>query len=274
MKWVDYRDKLGIGFSDKRKAKLLSSKVAISIGHGALNENYSRNDYYRFCLMTGMKYNYCLVPTSDLVALFTENELSIPQIISYYIAFVNTQSDSDENHRALAIEVLEEFLDDISIPYSVIKDDDGYFIFPKGAKELDDALVSETFTWLEAYPKAYSAFAKALRDYSEATESTASDVADKFRKALEAFFQEFFDGRSSIENYKSAYGKYLKSHGVPADISGNFETLLQFYANFMNNYAKHHDKTRLIVLEYIMYQTGNIIRLLITLKQEEFHHAD
>lgn len=37
----------------------------------------------------------------------------------------------------------------------------------------------------------------------------------------------------------------------------------------MNNYAKHHNKTSKNVLEYIMYQTGNIIRLLITLNQEE-----
>ena len=37
----------------------------------------------------------------------------------------------------------------------------------------------------------------------------------------------------------------------------------------MNGYAKHHDKTELNVLEYLMYQTGNIIRLLITLKQAE-----
>lgn len=45
--------------------------------------------------------------------------------------------------------------------------------------------------------------------------------------------------------------------------------LLQTYYNFMNGYAKHHDKTELNVLEYLMYQTGNIIRLLVTLKQAE-----
>ena len=42
----------------------------------------------------------------------------------------------------------------------------------------------------------------------------------------------------------------------------------------MNNYAKHHNKTSRNVLEYIMYQTGNIIRLLITLKQEENNDVD
>jgi len=39
--------------------------------------------------------------------------------------------------------------------------------------------------------------------------------------------------------------------------------------NFMNGYAKHHDKASKKVLEYIMYQTGNIIRLLVTLKERE-----
>ena len=33
--------------------------------------------------------------------------------------------------------------------------------------------------------------------------------------------------------------------------------------------TKHQDATSLNVLEYLMYQTGNIIRLLITLKQSE-----
>ena len=48
-----------------------------------------------------------------------------------------------------------------------------------------------------------------------------------------------------------------------------FNFLLQAYTSFMNNYAKHRDATSNRLLEYLMYQTGNIIRLLITLKQGE-----
>lgn len=101
------------------------------------------------------------------------------------------------------------------------------------------------------------------------TSDNASDIADKFRKTLENFFQEFFGGNKSLENYKNTYGTYLKSQGVPKEVSGNFETLLQAYTSFMNNYAKHRDATSNRLLEYLMYQTGNIIRLLITLKQGE-----
>lgn len=73
---------------------------------------------------------------------------------------------------------------------------------------------------------------------------------------------------AQVEAIKT-YGTYLKSQGVPKEVSGNFETLLQAYTSFMNNYAKHRDATSNRLLEYLMYQTGNIIRLLITLKQGE-----
>ena len=122
--------------------------------------------------------------------------------------------------------------------------------------------------WLESYPKAHKAFIKALKGYSEASNDNASDVADLFRKALETFFQEFFGGGKSLENYKGDYGLYLKDYNVPKEISGNLETLLQAYTNYMNAFAKHRDATSDTVLEYLMYQTGNIIRLLITLKRE------
>lgn len=72
-----------------------------------------------------------------------------------------------------------------------------------------------------------------------------------------------------MENCKAEYGKYLKDNGVPSEVSNNLETLLQAYTNYMNNYAKHTDKAKINVLEYLMYQTGNIIRLVIMLNQEE-----
>lgn len=106
-------------------------------------------------------------------------------------------------------------------------------------------------------------------EYSNKSEYNISNIADEFRKALESFFQEFFNSKKSLENYKSEYGKYLKDHGVPKEISNNFYIILNLYNTFINNYAKHHDRTSKNVLEYIMYQTGNIIRLLIIVKREK-----
>lgn len=154
------------------------------------------------------------------------------------------------------------------IPCEVYEENGSYFVFPKGAEELDDALISEPLMWLQEYSNAHKAFVKALKAYSKTTEEDASDVADLFRKALEAFFQEFFNSSKALENMKSEYGSYMKAKGFPSEISNNLETLLQSYTSFINGYAKHHDKTSKYMLEYVMYQTGNIIRLLITLERE------
>ncbi len=269
MRWIDYREKLNVGFSDVEKAKLLSNKIMTFIEFSVANANYSDSDYYRFCLMTGVKYTQPYSSSSELAKIFKTYSNSAPNLISYYVAFVNTQTSITATQRKKLVGVLEAFLDDLNMPYEILRDKDGWFIFPKGAEELDNALVSEPLAWLKTYSKTRAAFIKALKSYSEATATTASDTANMFRKSLETFFQEFFNSSKTLENLKTEYGTYMKSKGVPAEISNNLETLLQAYANFMNGYAKHHDKTSINVLEYIMYQTGNIIRLLITLKQEK-----
>ena len=68
---------------------------------------------------------------------------------------------------------------------------------------------------------------------------------------------------------KADLGKYLKEKGVPRELAGNFETVIQMYTNFMNNYAKHHDLTEREYLEFIMYQTGNIIRFVLSISKKE-----
>lgn len=273
MDYVDYREKLGIGFDDKQKTEIFRSKLNASL---STVENYLKNHYVEcnfvpyFAAIGEIPFNsnykaYCFLVHSIITAP------TILDMLSKFVIFINVAynclpiSGIQEEMKEHLIEHLKQ----THILFDVMEDTDGIFIFPKGAKELDDALVSEPLEWLNGYPSAHAAWVKALKEYANATEDTASDVADKFRKALEAFFQEFFGGGKSLENYKTEYGSYLKGRGVPKEISGNFETLLQSYTQFMNNYAKHRDATSDRVLEYIMYQTGNIIRLLITLKQAE-----
>lgn len=274
MKYVDYREKLGLGFNDADKTKMLFNKIIEFLKKA--NNDYSLLDAlfgnedaeYLFFQMVGE--NTCYNDYRDIINSFCK-ETSIAGIVSKFIVLVNL---STTEGRKVLIDLLKQYLESLNIPYELIKDEDGYFIFPKGAKELDYALVSEPLEWLSEYTQTQKEWISALKDYANLTDDNASDVADKFRKALERFLQEFFGKTKSLENLKSEYGAYLKARGVPSEISNNFETLQKSYTDFMNNYAKHHNKTTRNVLEYIMYQTGNIIRLLITLKQEDKHNAD
>jgi len=284
MKPMDYRKKLGLSVDDKEKASRFYAKThnyivsASSVEFDDVIEDI-------FCNNVGIKV---IVRDSFEISIwnqpnglqkawpyFQELEANAMELLFRWVELINSYIGKQRKKiRECLKTVLLNILEDCQIPYDIFNDQDGIFIFPKGAKELDCALVSQPLDWLSAYPKAHNAFVKALRKYADASQDNASDVADLFRKALETFFQEFFGKTQSLENLKSVYGAYMKARGIPAEISNNFETLHQSYTNFMNGYAKHHDKTSKNVLEYIMYQTGNIIRLLITLKAEEADNAD
>lgn len=271
MDWIDYREELGIGFNDYGKFQLLKNKICTFLRYwdtcvplpDLLNPTY-----INYFILTG-----CNTPHMDINGVLQSMTFSdsMEDLISKFIAFTNTAHDHISNEQLLKEikDFLPSALNSLHIPYTLFEDQDGFFIFPKGAKELDDALVSQPLEWLSAYPTVRVAWIKALKDYADVTLDNASDVADKLRKALERFFQEFFGGNKSLENYKIEYGIFLKDNNVPKEIRGNFETMLQAYANYINNYAKHTDRADINVLEYILYQTGNIMRLLITLKQNE-----
>lgn len=276
MDWLDYREALGIGFSDHEKSKYFLNKIlnALNPFYSFATNQINEDEYITFCNMTGTPLLNCEELYDkywNIIKILQDNSDSLNQFLPYYIAFINCQKDDPikKYTREYYAKLLCQMLDESHISYDLKIIEAKYFLFPKGAKELDDALVSQPLEWLKDYPNSKTAFIKVLKLYSDVDEHNASEIADSFRKALERFFQEFFKSAKTLENLKSEYGAYLKGKGVPVEISNNLETLQMAYTNFINNYAKHHDKTSKNVLEYILYQTGNIIRLLITLRNEE-----
>ena len=267
MKWIDYREKLGIGFSDSDKAKMLANNVATFIKNSALNSSYTTDDYYRFCLMTGTPYSMPYPETQGLYLLFSGKKLSIPQIISHYVAFVNTQNDATKIRKKTLMNALGKFLEDLNIQYELLNDKDGYFLFPKGATELDDALVSQPLEWLKDYPKSHKTYCTALRQYSDGI--FIRDVADNLRKTLEGFLQEFLCNDKNLETNKNEICKYLGAQGIDAGISGLFQPLINAYKNINDRIAKHNDRVDKKMLEFLLYQTGVLIRMVLVVKQAE-----
>lgn len=283
MDFIDYREKLGIGFCDENKFDYFKVKVLNFFDLTIYDIDFS--EYFSFCNFTGLQVDWKLNYSGDyyissrlavcLSVLNQQNTLN--EFLVHYIALTNSISLerkpgqlTRKNFSNIACEMLKES----HIPFDLLENNNEYFIFPKGAKELDDALVSQPLEWLKEYPKSQKSFMDALKSYSEATEENASIVADLFRKALETFCQEFFKNDKSLEKSISDYCSYLEQKGVPKEISNNFNRLLDLFSKYNNNYAKHHDKSSLNVLEFIMYQTGNLIRLPITLSREDCNNAD
>ena len=281
MDFLDYREKLNIAFDDEEKIKYLMVKifnVLDGLATEPINGSIDFNEYFAFCNTTGSPMDHHLDSFYDdnnrfkhCVNILKAYRKDFKEFLARYVAFANAVKVKKHPGwtREQYINLIVNMMEDAHIPYELLKDKEEFFLFPKGAPEMDAALVSQPLNWLINYPKTHRAFVKALKEYADATPTNASDIADKFRKCLESFMQEFFSTEKSLENCKPLYGGYLKAQGVPADISNNLETLLQSYTRLMNDYAKHQDRTSVNVLEYIMYQTGNIIRLLVTLKINE-----
>ena len=271
MKWADYRERLNLGFDDKSKFETLKNRFS-NFGSNLDYRLYSHNDCCEYFIAIGKPWDTTYDSSYQVSKSFQECT-SLKEVVlnavALYNSYIPTTYDRERmSYKEIIWDFIEKSLEELNIPYELISDKDGFFIFPKGVPEFDDNLVSAPLSWFKEYPKAEKAWSRALRDYSEKKDDP-SQVADGFRKALESFFQEIYGFDKSLENLLSVYGSFLKDHGIPSEISDDFRKLLDAYTHFNNNYAKHHDKATLNVLEYIMYATGNIMRLVIILKNSE-----
>lgn len=284
MDFLDYREKLGIGCYDGEKFTFFLTKI-FNFLNGISEYTYSgcvtSSEYFSFCNLTGSRCNPQLSADcqnrerfNECLTILDRHRNRLEEFLAYYIAFTNSiepQKAFPSNWtRAHFANLLVQMLTESHIPVELIKNDDEYFAFPKGAKELDDALVSEPLEWLADYPKSHKAFVTALKQYSDGI--YIRDVADNLRKALEAFLQEFLGNEKNLETNKNEICKYLGSQGVDAGISGLFQPLLNAYKNINDRIAKHNDAVDKKLLEFLLYQTGVLVRMVVVIKMGENSH--
>lgn len=270
MKWVDYREKLGIGFNDKQKFKMLSAMLKNYV-EKVIEENYDENAHLNYCQMVGEDYYDYNPPYRHLSNSLDMSE-STEELIAKYIALCNTYSPGGRGYSQHVIRkkqvlgCLKESLDKLNIKYEIFEDEDGIFIFPLGAKELDDALVSEPLEWLKDYPKARKTYSVALQQYSDG--QYIRDVADNFRKAFEEFLREFLNNNNDLNKNKKEVEVYLKEQNADSQLTTMLVSLISHYYLLNNEVAKHNDKMDARYLEFLMYQTGVFIRMLIVVKKD------
>lgn len=270
MKWIDYREKLGIGFNDEMKFKMLTNMIQNFINN-IVGDAYSERAYFNYCMMIGESYYDYNRPYQHLSSNMGYCK-TISEILSKFIAFYNTYEFSYDEYsysrpttKKEVFDFLKNSLNDIRIPFEIYKDNDGIFVFPTGAKELDDALVSDLLDWLKEYPQAYKTYCTALKQYTD--KIYVRDVADNLRKALEDFLKEFLDNTKNLENNKTEICKYLGAQGVDAGVIGLFQPLINSYKNINDRIAKHNDAVDEKLLEFLLYQTGVLIRMVLSVKK-------
>lgn len=290
MNFVDYREKLGIGFCDKEKLNYFLVRIFNKLNMIA-EDNYEQTvdpeEYWKFCNLTGTHIDYAELTDTDTcrgryqhcLNILTEHNDDLRDFLSYYIAFANSVNIQKKGNRVLTrvdlVAFLVNALDAAHIQFEVeTSEDKEIFIFPKGAVELDSALISQPLEWLRNYPKSHKTYCIALKQY--ANEEYIRDVADNLRKALESFLQEFLGNEKNLETNKTEICRYLSSQNVDSGINSLFSQIINAYKNLNDRIAKHNDKVDSKLLEFLLYQTGVLVRMVLVVKQaemEENSHA-
>lgn len=146
--------------------------------------------------------------------------------------------------------------------------DGNYALVPYGAGVLDESLVDANLVWLEAYPDAAKAFLDALQTYGEGDRSRYRNVLDNLRFALEQVLKGVLGNSKSLENQKSVLLPWLKQKGVHEQTVNLFQAVLFGpYSHFQNNAVKHAAEYSEKEVEFYIYQTGTLLRLLLTLAE-------
>lgn len=216
MNYIDYREKLGIGFCDEQKFKYLKTKV-FNVLNAISCELYfgciDFEEYFAFCDLTGTPMNpnyneshYQLDRFKHCLSVLDKAQ-ELPDFLAVYISFTNSvkkeKAIKGQWDRSSFAILIRNKLEEAHIPFDFLEDNGEYFVFPKGAKELDDALISHPLEWLKDYPNAHKTFVTALKQYSDGI--YIRDVADNLRKALEAFLQEFLGNEKIWKPTRTKY---------------------------------------------------------------------
>jgi len=263
-------------FNDEEKYNFFLTKIynvlnGLSYEHTCIDFD----EYYTFCSETGSSVDPHLSEAysgqerfQHCIKIISSHRKDIKDFLAYYIWFSNSIKEKTlcAWKRDNFINLLKTSLEESHIQYDAITIDDKVYVFPKGAKELDDALVSEPLAWLESYPKARRTYIIALKQYSDGT--YIRDVADNLRKSLETFFQEFLGNTKNLESNKTEIYKYLAAQDIDGEIAGMFQPLINTYKNVNDRFVKHNDLIDEKLIEFLLYQTGIFIRMVLSVHEK------
>ena len=163
---------------------------------------------------------------------------------------------------------IQEAVSITGVPLGIKQTESEIIFYPEGAKLLDEKLINDNLDWLSAHPKSYETFKMSLMEIG--IQGKERNVVDHLRLSLELLLKDIFNNGKSLENQKSDIGNYLKSKNISPEISNLLERVLDYYAKYQNNKAKHDCAVLSSEVEFILYLTGTVMRFLLT--NQESHN--
>lgn len=122
--------------------------------------------------------------------------------------------------------------------------------------------ISETFYWIENFPKVKKRFEIAVKHYQ--AQQDFRDSIDNLRLTVELLVKEILQNEKSLDNQLSEISEYQKNLGIGSEIRNTFQKTLDYFNKFQNNKVKHADNVESIhEVEFIFGLTMLFIRMLV-----------
>lgn len=273
MKYLEYLKKLGIELNNEEKNEKFRNFILVQLNEfedwvsGGVEKAITARFFKENCIYSSTFY------MSDIISTFKEEE-DFNKILVYYSSFLNIlkwcvnslRYNIDLRIYAEIVSELENAIDKNMFNYRIVKDTNSIYLLPVEIKEMNEKLIIEPLEWLGNYPEIKKQAINAMQTYYNPKNETVAEVVDKFRKLLEQFMQTYFNSKAALKSLIGNYGNKLKEAGVSTEIASEFEKILNLYDMYNNNHAKHHKDAADYDVEYIMYETFNIIRLLLQIE--------
>ncbi|BAY45911.1 hypothetical protein SAMD00079811_35180 [Scytonema sp. HK-05] len=141
-------------------------------------------------------------------------------------------------------------------------------VYPYGDQFLDRGIIDSALSGLEDYPEVAGHFEKALKIYQSGETSQYRNLLDNLRFALEQLLKKILKNQKSLENQKNHLLPWLREKGLHSQVVNLYEKLLSTYQDYQNDAVKHNEAFSLDEVEFMIYLTGNFMRLILQLARQ------
>lgn len=162
------------------------------------------------------------------------------------------------NYRPKTIQSIKEAIEMSDVTVTMRENPNGHIIlYPKGEEKLDEELVNKTLSFLN--DKSNEHFEEALKFYQS---KKPVKSAESLRRSLEEFLRYKLENKTGLsENIKNLQ-RNLKENNSPSETRNVIFTFFNHLDKHFNEHSKHGDNVNEPENEFLIYQTGLLMRYI------------
>ena len=138
---------------------------------------------------------------------------------------------------------------------------------PTGDPFLDAMIIDCVLEGIERYPKADKPFSQALTKFLRGDKAHYRNILDDLRFSLEQLLKSLLENEKPLEKQKNILGDWLKGKGIHVHIRSLYAHLVNCFSDYQNDAVKHKEDYSDMEIEFMIYLTGTLMRLLLELEQ-------